>query len=502
MKAWFAAHIHDRRYVAAATVAATVIVAVGVFAGVALSRSSSTPPPAAPPSTPTKTATPSPTATATPDPSPTPIAHANILDGAPMTDAEWQARKDLLPVAVMFDNSPDAFPQTGLDKADLVYEAFVEGGITRFMAVFWGQEADYLEPVRSARTPFVVWVSELDALYGYAGEADTDNGADAGGQIQDWGIKALNALGGAGTGAYYRDSSRYAPHNLVTSTTALRNAATRAGYTGSPTVQSWLFRNPGDPPPTGSPAGGIEIDFEGERYANDVVQWKWDPATSSYLRFEFGGPHIDGKTNQQLHFTNVIVMTAAATVVDSSGHVLIDQIGSGPATVFFDGQAIKGTWKKVDRTSRTRFYDANGNEIPLERGPTFIEVIGLQSSLTVTATATALPPLPKYIPPPPSAPTEPDDTVPTPSASPSPTTAATTTATPSGSPAPASTTPSPSPGASSTARSSATPPPSSSASPGPAETATPSPAGPSTATVVSVTQSPAAPSTQPASATP
>jgi len=246
MKAWLTPHLQDRRAVAVATAVVAAFVAVGVFAVVALSRNNpSTPPPAAAaPVTPTATATakPSPTATA----APTPILHANILDGVPMTDAEWQARKDLLPVAVMFDNSPDAFPQTGLDKADVVYEAFVEGGITRFMAVFWGQEADYLEPVRSARTPFVVWVSELNALYGYAGEADTDNGANAGGQLQDWGIKALNALGGAGTGAYYRDNSRYAPHNLVTSTTALRDAATRAGYTGSPTVESWLFRNPGD----------------------------------------------------------------------------------------------------------------------------------------------------------------------------------------------------------------------------------------------------------------
>ena len=449
MKAWLIARMQDRRAVVVATALAALVVAAGVFAAVALTHNNpSTPPPAAAaPITPTATATAtsSPTAAA----SPTPIGHANILDGAPMTDAEWQARKDLLPVAVMFDNSADAFPQTGLDKADLVYEAFVEGGITRFMAVFWGQEADYLEPVRSARTPFVVWVSELNALYGYAGEADTDNGANAGGQIEDWGIKALNALGGAGTAAFFRDDARYAPHNLVTSTTALRAAATRAGYSGAPTVQPWLFRNPGDAPASGAPAGGIDIDFEGNRYAGQVVQWKWDTATNSYLRFEFGGPHVDGKTGKQLHFTNVVVMTAPATVVDSSGHVLIDQIGSGPATVFSDGQSITGTWKKADRTSRTRFYDANGNEIAFERGPTFIEVIGLQSTLTVTASAGALPPMPQYVAPPPSAPSEPDDTAPPPAATPSDTPAADSSATPSASGTPGETT-SPSPSATST----------------------------------------------------
>ena len=91
----------------------------------------------------TATDVPSPTPTA----SPTPVRFAGLLDGAWMTEAEWNARKDLRPVAVMIDNNESAYPQSGLDRADLVYEAFVEGGITRFMAVYWSQEAEYVEPV-------------------------------------------------------------------------------------------------------------------------------------------------------------------------------------------------------------------------------------------------------------------------------------------------------------------------------------------------------------------
>ncbi|HXU23507.1 MAG TPA: DUF3048 C-terminal domain-containing protein, partial [Tepidiformaceae bacterium] len=261
--------------------------------------------------------------------------------------------------------------------------------------------------------------------------------------------------------------------------------------------------NPSDAPASGTPAGGIDIDFEGNRYAGQVVQWKWDAATNSYLRFEFGGPHIDARTGQQLHFTNVIVMTAPATVVDSSGHVLIDQIGSGPATVFFDGQAITGTWKKADRTARTRFYDAKGNEIALERGPTFIEVIGLQSTLTVTASAAALPPMPQYVPPPPSAPSEPDDTAPPPptlppletpgsgsSATPS------ATGTPGGTPGGTSgaTSPSPSASTSSTPASSPTPQPSTTT---PGTTTTPDPGQTALPESPTAAASASAPSTQP-----
>ena len=456
MSVWLAAQLRNRVVLAATVGVVALIVGGTVFTVVALNSRSSTAsaPAASPTGMATATATASPTSTAIA--SPTAILHAGILDGVPMTDAEWQARKDLLPIAVMLDNSADAYPQTGLDKADLVYEAFVEGGITRFMAVYWRQGASFIEPVRSARTPFVIWVSELDALYAHAGEADTSNAADSGGQIQSWGIKDLTAFGGVATSAYYRDPSRYAPHNLVTSTAALRAAADRAGYKGPPTVAPWFFRNPGDPPPVGKPAGGIEVDFEGNRSFSQLVQWKWDAATNSYLRFEFGGPHIDGQTKQQLHFTNVVVMTVPSQVVDSSGHVLLDQIGSGPATVFFDGQAIAGTWKKADRTARTRFYDAQGNEIAFERGNTFIEVIGLQSSFLVTATAEALQPMPEYIPPPPSTAPPPATETLTPAAIA--TANASATLSPTASPSPGATsTGTASPGASPTAGGSASP---------------------------------------------
>ena len=153
----------------------------------------------------------------TPSPTPTPFAHFGILDGAGMTEDEWQARKDLLPLAVMFDNSEQAFPQDGLGSADVIYEAFVEGGITRLMAVYWRRDAEYLEPIRSARTPFVVWAAELGALYAHAGGASTDNEADALGQIARWGVRDLNAFGPIAD-EFYRDTGREGPHDLASST--------------------------------------------------------------------------------------------------------------------------------------------------------------------------------------------------------------------------------------------------------------------------------------------
>lgn len=392
---------------------------------------------------PTIVARPSPTATLTPTATataaaPTAIPYAGILDGTPMTAEAWAARKDLLPIAVMIDNTPNSVPHFGIASADLVYEAFVEGGITRLMAVFWRNEADLLMPIRSARTPFVIWVDELGALYAHAGAATTTNEANAYGQIIDWGIRDLDAFKPGSNAAYYRDTSRYAPYNLATTTARLRSAAAALGFSGPPAVEPWKFRQPGDTAERGVPARGIQVDFSGRQYAWQLIQWKWDEARGAYGRFQFGGPYIDGNSGEQVYFTTVIVMRVNAAVVDSSGHVLLDQLGEGPATVFTGGRAIEGTWRKADRRARTRFYDATGNEITLERGPIFIEVIGQQSEFRFTADAADLPALPRYVPPPPApGPLADDDVPPTPT--PTPTDAASPT--PPTSPTPPSTEP-------------------------------------------------------------
>jgi hypothetical protein len=450
-----------------AAIAAALIVLVLSAGGIAVlavtGGGSSTSHEAAAAASPSAAATATATPTATPTEAPTPIAHAGILDGVPMTDDEWAARKDLLPLAVMIDNTSSAVPHAGLNKADLVYEAFVEGGITRLMAVFWRQDADKVIPVRSARTPFVVWVSELAAMYGHAGGAITDNDANAIGQIEQWGIRDLNAFSPVSGNYYYRDPERYGPYDLGTSTGYLREAAAQLGYSGPPTVSSWRFREPGETVATGEPAGGIAIDYEGRLYAWQYIQWKWDPASGRYLRFQFGGPEVDAVTGEQLGFSTVIVMNVKDSVVDDVGHVVLEQIGSGPATVFTGGEAHAGTWKKDSREGRTRFYGADGQEIAFERGPIFIEAIGERSTFSFTADAADLPPLPEYTPPPPGS------NVPEPADEPTPTEAP-QTATPVVSATPRGTsTPSPS----------STPEPSTSASP---STSTPVPRS-STATV-------------------
>jgi hypothetical protein len=419
--------VRRRRVLSGAVVAVVVLVsAVLVFVGLNLTDD----PQAAEPDRPA-TATPArtPTRTATPRASLTAVRFASILNGAPMTEEEWNARKDLVPVAVMLDNTPNAAPHAGLDRADVVYEAFVEGGITRLMAVYWSQEADLIEPVRSARTPFVIWADELGAMYGHAGSAATDNDANATGQIFEWNIMDLNAFT-PGEHGLLQGQRRFGPYNLATSTNWLREAGGVSATQARP-VEPWKFKSDGEGAAGAEAAGGIGIHFQERAVSWQTVHWRWDEDSKSYLRFQFGGPFMDAVSGEQIRAKNIVVMRVPWRVVDASSHVLLEQFGSGEATVFLDGKAIAGTWKKDDRQGRTRFYDGAGNEIAFNRGLIWIEVVGPDSPVTTTANASDLAELPPYVPPPPSEVPEEPEELPT-AATPDPTDTPRVTETPTG----------------------------------------------------------------------
>lgn len=346
-------------------------------------------------STPTPTVTVVNTPTATPRP-----RFPSPLDGVELEEDAYQRLEAGLPIGVMIDNNPLAVPQYGLSRAELVIEAFVEGGITRYLAFFWRNDADRIEPVRSARTPFLYWALEFDALFAHAGSAATGTVANAQQQIREWGIRDLDGLLPPAGPAFYRNPTRTAPHNLTTSTGALREAAVRLGLTDNwRRFEPWLFKGDFEDTATALLAGAFELSYRDQPVPWDLRQWQWDPSSNTYLRFYRGGPDIDGLTGEQLRFKNVIVMYAAAYIADDRGHVLLEQIGEGRVLVFLDGRVIEGTWRKADRTTRTRFYDQNGQEIRLNRGPIFIQMVAPGSFLRVYWRVSDLPPIPPYQPP-------------------------------------------------------------------------------------------------------
>ena len=295
------------------------------------------------------------------------------LTGEIISEEHRAALEAKRPLAVMIDNLAPAAPQAGIDQADIVIEALVEGGVTRYLAIFHSKDPEVIEPVRSARTPFLQWASEYDALYVHVGSAEKDGPADAGQQIRDWGIYDIDLGTKAFDYSYVRDPKRRAPHNVLVNASQLRAKATELGLEGAPMFLAWPYTSADGLIP-GQPAPGITISF-GLMSPRFFPRWDWNPETQRYERTQFGAPQFDAASGNRVASANVIVQYADARVVDTSGHVLIDNIGEGRAQVFSNGQLVEGTWRKPDIRARTEFIGADGLPIPLLSGTTWIEVV-------------------------------------------------------------------------------------------------------------------------------
>lgn len=308
------------------------------------------------------------------------------INGVYYTPSEaeiWQKRR---PLGVIIDNHIAARPPYGLPQAEIIYEAVAEGGITRFLAVYLSREAERLEPIRSARTYFLDWISEFDSLFVHWGGANSsDPRTDALGNIVRFGMAALNCL--TSSDLCWRDTERYAPHNGVSSTEHLWKKAEERGFNKLVSFESWQFKEEAS---SSARPTKQSILFNFWDDLDHTVKWVYDSVTNEYLRFNGQGGneiHRDAATNEQLRAKNVIIQEVPQGVVDDGTeypHLAFETIGEGKAKVFLDGRLIEATWKKPDRRERTRFYEAvTGGEISFNRGQIWVEVLPVGNIVTV-----------------------------------------------------------------------------------------------------------------------
>jgi Protein of unknown function (DUF3048) N-terminal domain/Protein of unknown function (DUF3048) C-terminal domain len=282
------------------------------------------------------------------------------------------------PVAVMLDNiSPDARPQSGLDRASLVFETLAEGGITRFMAVYLEREAPVVGPVRSTRLYYNSWAAGLGVIFGHDG-----GNVDA---LQE--LKTLNTIFNVDndrvSGPFYRVSTRLAPHNEYTSTESLRQFAQAHGDGSGSSRMTIPHKD--DAPLSQRPARfELQVQFSSSDYN---VGWSYDRQSNSYLRSMGGVPHVDAVTGHQLTAKNVVVMlTDESPGYDpfTTGAIKLRTEGTGQAMIYEDGRVIKGIWSKAGVEDPLRWVDASGNPIALDRGSTWVEVVPKGNSVTST----------------------------------------------------------------------------------------------------------------------
>jgi hypothetical protein len=344
-----------------------LLAAALVAAGIALAACSSTPAihhSATPPTTSGSTTT---TTTAVP------VATCP-LTGSPVPGGGAVPLRTAL--AVKVDNYPNARPQSGLDKADVIYEEPVEGGITRYAVVFQCQDAPAVGPVRSARNIDIGILGQLGTpLEAHVGGIDPVlANIDA--------SPVVNLDLGQNGAIESHPAGREAPYDTYSSTALM--------WGTHPTMQTppqplFTYSNT---TPAGFPVSTMNIDFSG----TSNVTWKYDPSISAFKRYYNGStPDMlaDGTQNTA---ANVVVQYVSISygpwLENSEGGLEVQADlypnASGKAVVFRSGVAIAATWQRSALGSPTRYLNSAGQVIPMQPGQTWVELVPNTIATTTT----------------------------------------------------------------------------------------------------------------------
>ena len=295
--------------------------------------------------------TPSPTESPSPEPPPVAVLTGEVLDEA--------IERPVL--AVKIDNAPAALPPDGIEDADIVMEEEVEGGITRFLALYHSSDPEAVGPVRSGREADVELLVPFQPVLALSGAAK----------------KVLSMFEhaelpffqeGEADGAFYRVDDRVAPHNLFATTEALW----AQGEDIEP-LEEPVFAFSEDVPDDGQDVESVELTYS--PYAD--ATWTW--TGSEWEREQNGEPH-EVAAGGVITADNVVVMRVESRPggrTDMAGNptLELDVIGKGRATFFRDGQAFKGRWEKDDRQDQLVWLTNDGDEFALRPGQTFIQIL-------------------------------------------------------------------------------------------------------------------------------
>lgn len=300
-------------------------------------------------------------------------ANQNLLTGIGDLSQEAIGKR---PVAVMVNNVQKAMPQYGVGQADIIFEIPVEGDATRFMALY----GDYTKvpqicPIRSCRYYFPALSQGFDAYYVNWGIDDT---------MGDY-LAALNMdqiEGITNTGGLFGRDQEKLNQGYALEHTGYFDGTRLVSYIESQGLRADLLEDKKGAAfsfngmeeqlkPEGSDCTSVQINFGAQSSA-----FTYDQEKKVYLKQINGQPQVDGKTGEQLSFTNVFVLETDISVRDDIGHKEIDWDGAADSVGYYvsNGGVQKIHWSKEanNENSYLRFYDESGQEISINRGKSYI----------------------------------------------------------------------------------------------------------------------------------
>lgn len=314
------------------------------------------------------------------------VQNSDVVEETPEVDLTGMAKAPLTgvyvkeemitqrPIVAMLDNHYGARPQAGLKDAEIVYEILAEGNITRYMAVFQTALPDNLGPIRSARPYYISRALEYDPYYVHVGGSE-----QAKKDIRALNMADIDGLS-SGSNVFWRTKHKRIPHNMYSSAPAIIKEGNRKGYRTEVTFDTLKFK---DEPATmnGVSCKGLDIIYL-QATSRDKdgyhVGFTYNEASTLYERLVNGKPYTDENDGTPLSTTNIIIQYASHKVLDNEGRLAIGLVGSGKGTYISLGEKISITWKKESRRGLTRYYTENGEELVLNPGKTWIQVVPLK----------------------------------------------------------------------------------------------------------------------------
>ncbi len=274
------------------------------------------------------------------------------------------------PYAVMINNLGVARPlQSGLQDAMIIYEMIVEGGLTRYMAVFQDQNTERIGSIRSARHYFLDYALENDAIYVHHG-----NSPQAAADFKTLNIDRIS-VDASKTGWRDKSLNVSTEHTLFTSIAKLNNGLGNKRKTRN---KDFLLNYSETPIDLSTKEGAIKANNIEITYSGSVkTSYEYDESAQNYKRSVNGKAHTDYVTKKQYTFKNIITYQVSNTSLnDGSGkdRQTLDNIGSGEGYYITNGYAVPITWSKSSRSSQTVYKYKDGTEIDVNDGNTFIQI--------------------------------------------------------------------------------------------------------------------------------
>ena len=282
---------------------------------------------------------------------------------------EWIAKKlaKHRPYAFMINNIEYANPQSGTSQASILYEAVVEGGITRMMGIFEDFDAERIGSARSARHYFVSFADEYDAIFVHFGQTKY-----ALAKIAELDVDNLSGLEAVGSTVFYRDKGIKAPHNAFGSYKGIMAGTKQKKYRTErrDDINGFSFYEK-NKKIDGDSVKKVTLGFSS--YTSPYFVYNKKDAL--FYRYQFGDKHIDKATGKQLAFKNIIIQLVKEWDIDRNGYQTMDiENTKGEGYYLTNGRCTKITWEKNEKEKKRTYYDMDGKPLKLNVGKTYIAI--------------------------------------------------------------------------------------------------------------------------------